>query len=107
MRGSYDAVREELNKSHTSKDAEEKNDETVSDRGVLLRGTLLMPPESLHNRLIDMAHVGHLGIIKTKERLRMSFWWPGMDIAIECQVRDCVQCIANDKPYSPKQPPLV
>ena len=81
--------------------------ELTVERDILMRGTRLIPPESLRTKLIEKAHIGHLGIVKTKERLRMNFWWPGMDMAIERQVRDCTQCITSDKPLRTKQPPMV
>ncbi len=34
---------------------------------------------SLWKRVLQMAHIGHLGIIKMKCHLRCSFWWLGLD----------------------------
>lgn len=45
-----------------------KNELSV-DRGMVLRGTHLVRPLSLRIRLVAQGHLGHLGIVKNKERL--------------------------------------
>ena len=37
---------------------------------VVLRGTRIVPPASLRSQILQLAHEGHQGIVKTKERLR-------------------------------------
>ena len=37
---------------------------------VILRGTRIVPPQSLRDDILSLAHEGHQGIVKTKERLR-------------------------------------
>ena len=51
-----------------------------------------MIPKCLRERVIEIAHEGHQGIVKTKERLRCSVWWPGMDRDTEKVVRTCHEC---------------
>ena len=46
---------------------------------VILRGTRIVPPQSLRDDILSLAHEGHQGIVKTKERLRSEVWWPGVD----------------------------
>lgn len=59
---------------------------------LVVRGTRLVIPASLRNRVIDLGHEGHQGIVKTKERLRTKVWWPGIDKDVEKRVRSCHQC---------------
>ena len=35
-----------------------------------MRGTRIVPPTCLQTDIIDLAHEGHQGIVKTKERLQ-------------------------------------
>ncbi|KAJ8375497.1 hypothetical protein SKAU_G00060770 [Synaphobranchus kaupii] len=41
-----------------------------------------------------MAHEGHLGIVKVKQRCRDLVWWPAIDRDIEAMVRGCTACLA-------------
>jgi transposase InsO family protein len=59
---------------------------------LLLRGDRIVPPDSLRSQLLDFAHEGHFGIGKTKGRLRMSYWWPTMDLQVEQMVKKCHCC---------------
>ena len=75
--------------------------------GCLFRGTKLIPPNSLCLKLMELAHEGHFGITKTKQRLRQDYWWPGMDVAIEREVRNCILCSSSDKVLRSHVPPMV
>ena len=44
---------------------------------VILRGTRIVMPQALRKRVDSLAHEGHQGVVKTKERLRTKVWWPG------------------------------
>ena len=46
---------------------------------VVLRGTRIVVPRQLRRKVLDLAHKGHQGTVKTKERLRPKVWWPGID----------------------------
>ena len=50
---------------------------------LLLRGTRLIIPKSLREQVLQLAHEGHQGIVKTKNRLRSKVWWPKMDTEAE------------------------
>ena len=60
--------------------------------GMLLRGNRLVVPESLREKVLDLAHEGHQGIVRTKQKLRCSVWWPGIDVDAERLVRSCHAC---------------
>ncbi|KAJ1123002.1 hypothetical protein NDU88_001475 [Pleurodeles waltl] len=52
---------------------------TVDTEGCLLRGCRLVIPLSLTSRVIQLAHNGHHGMVKTKSRLRSKVWFPLID----------------------------
>ena len=54
-------------------------DELISLGKLVLQGSRIVIPEKLRQEMIDPAHEGHQGIVKTKERLRTKVWWSGMD----------------------------
>ena len=49
---------------------------TVTDQGVIMRGDVIVLPESLSDRVIDLAHEGHQEISKTKSLIRSMGWFP-------------------------------
>lgn len=77
--------------------------------GYLIRGThRVVIPSSLQSQLIHLAHNTHQGIVKTKQRLRELYWWPGMDSDVETDIKYCVTCCLHEKtartqaaPYQP------
>ena len=74
---------------------------TVTDDNNLLRGKNVVIPASLINQVVELAHEGHQGIIKTKELLRSKVWFPQMNDIAETAVRRCFacQCTQNSKPH--------
>ncbi|XP_058817493.1 uncharacterized protein K02A2.6-like [Topomyia yanbarensis] len=61
--------------------------------GALLRGTRLIIPESLRERVIQIAHEAHPGIEAMKRRLRQKVWWPSMDKQVSIAVKSCKSCV--------------
>lgn len=59
---------------------------------VLLKSDRLVVPASLQERIVDLAHEGHLGIVKTKALLREKVWFPCMDKMVETKVKACLPC---------------
>ncbi|XP_062503757.1 uncharacterized protein K02A2.6-like [Corticium candelabrum] len=59
---------------------------------VILRGSQIVIPKSLRSHVINLAHEGHLGIVKTKTRAREVVWWPGMNSQLEQAVSKCEAC---------------
>ncbi|KAG1938978.1 retrotransposable element [Pimephales promelas] len=70
------------------------------------RGLCTVVPGSLRARVLSMAHEGHLGIVKLKQRCRDLIWWPGIDRDIEALVKDCVPCLLSGKSGPPVPTPL-
>ena len=59
---------------------------------VILRGTRIVLPQALRKRVVSLAHEGHQGVVKTKERLRTKVWWPEMDRDVEKLCAECYGC---------------
>lgn len=59
----------------------------IDGQDVLLRGTRLVIPLSLQRHVVDLAHAGHLGIVKTKTLLREKVWFPFIDSVVEENVK--------------------
>ena len=68
---------------------------------VVLRGTRIVVPRKLRKRVLDLAHQGHQGIVKTKERLRSKVWWPEIDKEAEKKCRECLGCQMVSKHVPP------
>lgn len=70
-------------------------------QGVLLRGNKIVIPVSLRDHVTRLAHEGHQGIVKTKQRLRSKVWWPRMDRQVENYCRQCIDCMTFAQPNPP------
>ena len=101
-----EVVREELETGHWSKAPkayELASHELACIGQVVLQGTRIVVPQKLRRRLLDLAHKGHQGIMKTKERLRSNVWWPGIDKEAEKKCRKCFGCsMSHLCPLSPQ-----
>ena len=72
----------------------------------LARGQLSIIPSSLRCKVLAVAHEGHLGMVRMKQRCRGAIWWPGIDRDIEGLVRECEACILSGKSVHPHVAPL-
>lgn len=68
---------------------------------ILLRGNRIVIPEKLRSRILDLAHEGHPGITKMKQRLRTKVWWPKIDAHAEAYVKQCHGCTMVSAPPPP------
>ncbi|KAG1942067.1 hypothetical protein F2P79_015758 [Pimephales promelas] len=57
------------------------------------RGFCTVIPRALRTRVLAMAHEGHLGMVKLKQRCCDLVWWPGIDKEIETLVKECPACV--------------
>ena len=62
---------------------------SVVDDTIVLRGTRICIPEALQKRTIELAHQGHQGVTKTKGLLREKVWFPNIDHQVETKVEEC------------------
>ena len=54
----------------------------------------IVVPLSLRERVLELAHEGHQGIVKTKDRLRSKVWLPNMNSVVERHCKKCLGCRA-------------
>lgn len=69
---------------------------------ILLRGTKIVIPEKLRTRILELAHEGHPGMTKMKQRLRSKVWWPKIDPQTETFVKQCRGCALVAAPSKPE-----
>lgn len=60
--------------------------------GLLLRGTQIIIPRTMRTEMLKSAHEGHLGIAKTKARIREVLWWPDMNNHLTQMLAECAVC---------------
>jgi transposase InsO family protein len=63
--------------------------------GLILRANCLIIPSKLREQIVELAHSGHQGIVKTKRLIRSRVWFPGIDRMVEDRVKRCLECQAN------------
>ena len=59
---------------------------------LVLRGTKLIVPASLWKTVVMLSHEGHQGIVRTKQLLRSTMWFPGMNKLAEKEITKCMPC---------------
>ena len=78
----------------------------VFDEYAIARGTRAVIPASLQQRVLELAHAGHPGIVKMKQKCRECIWWPGIDKRVEQHVKHCESCTISEKAGNPRPAPL-
>ena len=58
----------------------------------MLKSDRLVLPAVLQERIVYIAHEGHLRIVKTKALLREKVWFPCMDEMVETKINACLPC---------------
>ena len=79
-----------------------KDELSVCD-GVILRGSRIFIPSSLRGKVLELAHQGHQGSVKCKQRLRSRVCWPRLDQDVEGICKSCESCqlVAGPDPPVP------
>lgn len=65
--------------------------------GVLFHAERVVPLSTLRSKFVIVANESHPDIVRTKQRLREQYGWPGMDGDMENIIRNCAVCKASDK----------
>ena len=52
-------------------------------------------PNSLRKYVCEVTHVGHFGVVRSKQTLRQYAWWPGCNADIEKFCLACQTCREN------------
>ena len=64
----------------------------------------IVVPPSLRQKVVDIAHRTHQGIIKTKQLIREKVWFPGIDKVVEETSKKCIPCQASYPGHSQREP---
>ena len=56
---------------------------------IILRGSRIVIPQLLQPKIINIAHEGHQGLVKTKSLLREKVWFPNIDCMVEARIKCC------------------
>ncbi|CAF0746058.1 unnamed protein product [Brachionus calyciflorus] len=70
---------------------------TVTNNGLILKNNQLVIPSSLQQKVVNIAHEGHLGIAKTKALLREKVWFQEINKKVEDVNKNCIACLASTK----------
>ena len=62
--------------------------------GLILKGHCVLIPLTLHDEALKLLHTSHMGIVKTKNTARTSFFWPNLNQDIENCLSTC-SCLCN------------
>ena len=79
-------------------------DEISIHNGLLLRDHRIIIPETLQNKVINIAHQSHQGIVKTKQFIREKVWFPNIDKLVEETVKSCIPCQASHNQKTERDP---
>ncbi|XP_046841052.1 uncharacterized protein K02A2.6-like [Xenia sp. Carnegie-2017] len=82
---------------------EKLKDELCISSGIILRKHQIIIPESLREKVVNIAHEGHMGMSKTKALLREKVWFPRIDELVNEKVKSCLACQITT-PVSEKEP---
>jgi RNase H-like domain found in reverse transcriptase/Integrase zinc binding domain/Integrase core domain len=69
--------------------------------GAVMIGDVVVVPEMLRPKALNLAHEGHPGMTAMKSILKSRVWWPGVKNQVENWVRTCFQCTITAR----KDPP--
>ena len=96
----YPNIKEHLQKIIPYKNIQDQL--TVNQQSdLLLKLNRIVIPETLEMTVLQLAHIGHLGITKTKTLLRSKVYFPNIDEKTERLVKYCAACQIQTKPVQP------
>ena len=65
---------------------------TSVDGKIVLHGNCVVIPDALQKRVVELAHEGYQGLVKTCSLLRSKVWFPKMDPVVNEVVKKCFPC---------------
>lgn len=83
--------------------------ELTTINGIIMRSDRIFIPKALRPEVLKIAHSGHQGIVRTKQRLRSKVWWNNMDKETEEMIHKCLACSVTkhvNKPIQTTPTPL-
>lgn len=78
-------------------------DELAVVDGLVLKGERIVVPAAADREMLKRIHVGHIGIVKCKNRAKEVMFWPNMHSQIEEMVSNCATCL-QFRISNPKDP---
>ena len=81
----------------------DRQHELTTQNGCVLWGLRVVVPSGLRERILDVLHETHTGVVKMKAVARTRVWWPAIDRDIEATAKSCSSCamIAKDPEKAP------
>lgn len=78
-------------------------DEILVINELILKGSWIIIPKSLHREALQKIHTGHMGIEKCTERAKDCIYWPGINAYIKDMINMSSYCIdyKNQQPVKP------
>ena len=76
------------------------------DDGLIVYGCRLVIPAKMRHEILSKLHKSHQGSVRTKQRARLSVYWPGIDNCIDSIILSCKHC-QERLPSHPKEPLVV
>ena len=73
------------------------------DDGLIVYGCRLLIPSTMRKQVLDNLHKAHQGVLRTKQRARLTVYWPGIDNDIENLILTCRHC-QDHLPSHTKEP---
>ncbi len=71
--------------------------------GLILYGCRLLIPTQMRRKVLVQLHEAHQGMVRTKERARLTVYWPGIDGDIDQTISSCKLC-QDSLPSQQKEP---
>lgn len=65
-----------------------------NDCNLIVENRIIIP-ETLQHTVIQLAHEGHQGIVRTKQLLREKVWFVNIDKKVEEFCKRCIPCQAS------------
>ena len=78
-------------------------DHLTIDDDLIVHGCQLLVPVKMRPHILTQLHESHQGSVRTKQRARLSVYWPGIDNDIDNIILACQQC-QDHLPSNPKEP---
>ena len=79
------------------------NDELSAADDLICRGSRIIIRLTLQDRIMEVAHEGHLGIVKSKRFFISTCWFLGLDKKMELMIKRCLPCQAVSA-YNVREP---
>ncbi|XP_014671627.1 PREDICTED: uncharacterized protein K02A2.6-like [Priapulus caudatus] len=79
----------ESNECYSVRDFRKLADSLSTAHGCLLYGSRVVIPESLHQQVLQLQHLGHFGIQRMKQLARTAVYWPRIDTDIAELCHNC------------------